>query len=150
MRKKTIEDYVEIIYVLGGNNGRVRTSQIANALSLSPASVTEVLQKLAEEEYIQYRPYNGAMLLEKGQRLAMETKKRHDTLKKVLMLLGVEESIAEEDACKIEHIVHPETMRRIRKFVEFASNRPEAPLFLENFEWFVQTGKRRVCPREKK
>ena len=65
MRKKTIEDYAEIIYILEEEKGMVHTNDIASALDINPASVTEIFQKLNDEGYINYEKYTGVTLTEK-------------------------------------------------------------------------------------
>jgi len=145
MRKKTIEDYVELIYMLQDKAGKVRTNDVASALDISPASVTEFFQKLSDEDYINYEKYNGVTLTSKGKKIAIETKRKHVTLKKFLMILGINEKTADEDACKIEHIVNPETMKRLTKFVEFVQKFKEEPRWLDNFEHFYKTGEYFEC-----
>ena len=145
MRKKTIEDYVELIYILQDKTGKVHTNDIASALDISPASVTEIFQKLSNEEYINYEKYSGVSLTSKGKKIAIETKRKHDTLKKFLMILGITEKTADKDACKIEHIVTSETMNRLTKFVEFVQKFKEGPRWLDNFEHFYETGKYFEC-----
>ena len=145
MRKKTIEDYVELIYIMQEGKEIVHTNDIASALDINPASVTEIFQKLSDEEYINYEKYSGVTLTEKGRRIAVKTKKKHDTLKSFLMLLGVEEKIAEEDACKIEHHVNQETMRKLKKFVKFAKLEDGCTRWLDHFKYYDDTGKYIVC-----
>ena len=145
MRKKTIEDYVELIYILQDKTGKVHTNDVAFALDISPASVTEIFQKLSDENYINYEKYSGVTLTSKGKKIAIEIKIKHDTLKKFLMILGITEKTADEDACKIEHIVTPETMKRLAKFVEFVQKFKEGPRWLDNFEHFYETGEYFEC-----
>jgi len=145
MRKKTIEDYVEIIYILQDKTGKVHTNDIASALDISPASVTEIFQKLSDENYINYEKYSGVSLTSKGKKIAIETKRKHDTLKKFLMILGITEKTADDDACKIEHIVTPETMNRLTKFVEFVQKFKEGARWLDNFEHFYENGEYFEC-----
>lgn len=150
MKKKTIEDYVELIYVLSSKGkARVKTSEVASSLSLSPASVTEVFQKLSSEGFLDYVPYGGVLLTAKGRRVAVETKRRHDTLKQLLVLLGVNEGVAEEDACRIEHVVHAETMSHLRKFVEFVQMKDGMPRWLENYNRFFETGEFEDCSQSR-
>ena len=118
MRKKTIEDYVELIYDLQKTGKRVHTNDIAHAFGINPASVTEIFQKLSREDYINYKKYSGATLTKKGRTVAIETKERRDKLIEFLMILGVDRKIAEADACEMEHILHASTMKKIIKFVE--------------------------------
>ena len=145
MRKKTIEDYVELIYILQEGKETVHTKDIASALEIKPASVTEIFQKLSDEDYINYEKYTGVTLTEKGRKIAMNTKKKHDTLKSFLILLGVDEEIADEDACKIEHHVNPETMRKLRKFVKFAKLDDGCTKWLDHFKYYDETGRYIVC-----
>lgn len=148
MRKKTIEDYVELIYVLEKKKNKVHTNDVANILSISPASVTEIFQKLSDEDYIIYEKYSGVRLTTKGKKIAVETKRKHDTLKSFLMILGVSEDIADEDACKIEHITNPETMKRFTKFVEFVKKINQEPKWLTRFRHYYSTGEYLPCTIE--
>jgi Mn-dependent DtxR family transcriptional regulator len=122
LRKKTIEDYIELIYGLQKEKKRVHTNDIASAFDINPASVSEIFQKLSEEGYIDYEKYNGAILTKKGEKLAIKTLDRHNQLKEFLMILGVDDKTAEIDACEMEHILHKSTMEAIIKFVENKKN----------------------------
>ena len=117
MRIKTIEDYIELIYGLQKRKKRVHTNDIASAFDITPASVTEIFQKLSEEGYIDYEKYNGAILTKKGETLAIKTLDRHLQLKEFLVILGVDDKTAEIDACEMEHILHKSSMDAIIKFV---------------------------------
>ena len=145
MRKKTIEDYVELIYILQGKNGRVHTNSIASVLNINPASVTEIFQKLSNEGYIDYEKYSGVTLTKKGKQIARKTKEKHDVLKKFLMILGVDKRIADEDACKIEHVVNVKTMDKLTKFVEFVNQEKDGMRWLDRFKYFYETGKYVKC-----
>ena len=133
MRKKTIEDYVEMIYMLQKMKDRVKTNDIASAFNISPASVTEIFQKLAEEGYINYERYGGVTLRIKGEKIAVDTIKKHNILREFLISLGVREKIANEDACKIEHVINKETMNRLTKFVDFASKSNKKSGWIDRF-----------------
>ena len=146
MRKKTIEDYVELVYDLQKGKKRVHTNDIAVRLNINPASVTEIFQKLSDEGYINYEKYSGATLTKKGIKVAKETKKRHDTLKEFLLLLGIDKKTADEDACEMEHILHPKTMETIIKFVEVIKHCEVTPFWIERLKIYVKTGKLSECP----
>ena len=148
MRQKTIEDYVELIYDLEKNKKRVHTNDIANALSINPASVTEVIQKLDAEGFVNYEKYSGATLTSKGIKLAKQIKNKHDNITEFLILLGVNKKIAEKDACEMEHILHPSTMDIITKFVEVMKHCKVTPFWLNRLKEYVQTGKLSECPPE--
>jgi len=151
LKMKTIEDYVELVYNIQKKKKRVQTNDVAFALNINPASVTEIFQKLSNEGYIDYEKYSGVKLTGKGKKIAVRTKNKHDTLKKFLVILGVSEEIADEDACKIEHSVNQETMEILRKFVEFARIEDGCSRWLDHFKYFDETGKYIKCsPRNEK
>jgi Mn-dependent DtxR family transcriptional regulator len=118
LRKKTVEDYVELLYNLQKDKKVVHTNDIAYELDIKPSSVTEIFQKLNKEGYLNYEKYSGVTLTEKGKKIALDTKKKHNKITEFLIILGVDEKIAENDACEMEHILHPKTMEKIIKFVE--------------------------------
>lgn len=145
MRKRTIEDYAELVYIIQKEKQKVHTNDVATALDINPASVTEIFQKLSDEGYINYKKYSGVTLTKKGKDIAIKTKKRHDTLKNFLVIIGVDEKIADEDACKIEHNVNKETMKKLRKFVEFTELEDGCTRWLDHFKYFDKTGKHILC-----
>ena len=148
MRKKTIEDYVEVIYDLQKNKEKVHTNDIAEHLKINPASVTEIFQKLSNEGYIDYEKYSGVTLTQKGKRLAIKTRSRHDTLAEFLRILGVDEKIAQNDACEMEHILNKSTMDSIIKFVEVINSCEFTPFWLNRLRRYIKTGKLSKCPAE--
>ncbi len=146
LRKKTIEDYVELLYYLKKDEKKVHTNDIANAFGVNPASVTEVLQKLSDEGFVDYEKYSGASLTKKGKRLAVETRKKHDKLKEFFVLLGVDKKIAERDACEMEHFLHSTTLDIIFKFVEILNDCNSSPFWLNRLKKYVKTGILDECP----
>ena len=145
MRKKTIEDYVELLYMLEQEQSPVHTNTVAQAFAITPASVTEMFQKLDGEDYIHYERYTGVTLTLKGKRLARATQQKHDILKQFLMLIGVDEKTADTDACRIEHIVTPRTLKKLTKFVEFAEQEHGHARWLDHFLYYDKTGKYITC-----
>ncbi|WP_276814433.1 metal-dependent transcriptional regulator [Desulfurococcus amylolyticus] len=110
------EEYLEVIYVLS-MNGRPKVREIARRLCVKPSSVVEFLRKLANEGYIIYEKGGKIELTEKGLKVAREIHERHKLLELFLESLGVPREIAEEDACKMEHILHPVTISKIREYL---------------------------------
>jgi len=148
MRKRTIEDYVELVYDIQKGKNRVHTNDIAYALNINPASVTEIFQKLSAEGYVSYKKYSGIKLTNKGKNIALKIKKKHKKLKEFLILLGIDKNIAEKDACEMEHILHPITMDTVIKFVEVVKKCEVTPFWLERLKEYVSTGKLSKCPPE--
>jgi Mn-dependent DtxR family transcriptional regulator len=147
-----MEDYLEAIYWQIEGKGEARTSDISSFLGHKPSSVTEMLEKLSERGLIRHEKYGGILLTPRGKEIAEEVSGRHKTLARFLELLGVDRKTAEIDACKIEHVVDPKSMRRIKGLVEFIQTTPEEPKWLKHYEHFVKTGKHVKCrsPRERK
>lgn len=148
MKTKTIEDYVELVYNLEKNKKPVHTNDVASALNINPASVTEIFQKLSREGYLHYKRYSGASLTRKGKELAIKTKNKHDSLTEFLAILGVEKGIAEKDACEMEHILHPSTVDIVVKFVEIVNQCKVTPFWLNRLKQYIETGKLPECPSE--
>ena len=149
MRKKTIEEYVEIIYEIQKKKKKVHTNNIASALDINPSSVTEMFHKLTNEGYVFYEKYNGVILTDKGKSIAIMLKKRHETLRHFLELLGVDKEIANNDACRIEHNVNPQTVKKLRKFIEYAKRENACSRWLDHFKYFDETGKFIICSPKK-
>lgn len=148
MKKKTIEDYIELINDIQKDENRVHTNDIASAFNINPASVTEILQKLDQDGFVDYKKYSGVILSLKGKNLAIAIKKRHEKLKEFLILLGVNKDIAEKDACEMEHILHQKTMDTVIKFVEVVKNCEVTPFWLNRLKQYVKTGKLQKCPSD--
>ena len=145
MRQKTIEEYVEVIFDIQQIKKSAHTNDVALSLNVNPASVTEMFSKLTEEGYTFYEKYSGVTLTEKGRKIALSLKKKHETLKHFFEILGIEKKIADADACKIEHNVHPETVKKLRKFVEFAKKEDSCNRWLDHFKYFEKTGEFIIC-----
>ncbi|MDI6639269.1 MAG: transcriptional regulator MntR [Methanocellales archaeon] len=145
MISQSVEDCLETIYELTKEKGYARTTEISSSLGVQPPSVTEMIQKLGENEFLFYEKYKGVTLTPKGEELAKSIKQRHMTLAKLLKILGIDDETAEKDACRIEHNVHPTTMKRLAKFVEFVHEMAHHPTWLKHFEHYVKTGEHLEC-----
>ncbi|RLI85973.1 MAG: metal-dependent transcriptional regulator [Archaeoglobales archaeon] len=149
MLGRRAEDYLEAIYELCKNRGFARVKEIAVYLNVRPATVSEMLEKLSREGYVIYRKRLFVALTEKGKEVAMDVRERRETLVKFLTALGIPKDIAERDACTIEHILHPETVKQLKNFVKFIEDCPAvSPKWLEHFKEYCRTGKH-PCDRVK-
>ena len=103
-QKKSVEDYLKVIYVISKQK-EVHGADIAGELKVSRPTVSVALKALAEEGYIFVDDAYEVHLTVKGRRIAEDTYERHDTLRQLLMSLGVDEKTAAADACEMEHAV---------------------------------------------
>lgn len=148
-KKKTIEEYIEVIYVLQKKDGRAHTVRIASEMEIKPPSVTEILHKLQGEGYIIYQTHRGAVLTPSGEKIAKKLMKKHKVIADFLEIIGIKSELAEIDACQIEHHVSKETMNRLEKFVEFVNNAPHDPKWISHFEHYCKTSQRVKCELSK-
>lgn len=110
---RSAEDYLETILVLKERLGKVRSIDIVNELEFSKPSVSVAMKKLRENGYIEMDSEGFITLLESGMAVASRIYERHKSLTSFLVMIGVEEKTAEEDACKIEHYISDDTFKRL-------------------------------------
>ncbi len=115
--QESAENYLETILVLGKEKGNVRSIDIANALSFSKPSVSVAMKNLRENGYILMDKDGFIALTEKGHEIAETIYERHTLLSSFLMYLGVSEETASQDACRIEHVISPESFEALKKHV---------------------------------
>ena len=108
------EDYLKIIASIVEEKGYAKVKDVAKEMKLGPSTVTGMFKKLDKKGYINYEKYGGVTLTDKGTEIAHKTKETYGMLKEFLMHLGVSEKIAEEDACKIEHILNPKLQKHLK------------------------------------
>lgn len=114
------EDYLEAILVLQKkHDGTVFSVDIANHLGFSKPSVSRAMGILERDGYIEFGLHNKIILTEKGLEKATDIYSRHKLLTKFLMMItGVPEDQAEENACRVEHDIDADIVEGIRKWVE--------------------------------
>jgi Mn-dependent DtxR family transcriptional regulator len=113
------EDYIETIYLLKKKKGMVRSIDVANELNFSRPSVSRAVGLLKDDGLLTVEDDGELVLTELGLKKAKSVYEKHTNLTKFLMLTaGVNEDIAETDACRIEHIISPETFKGIKKFLK--------------------------------
>ncbi len=126
MATPSMEDYLERIYQLMQEKGYARVVDIANLLNVQSPSVTRMIQKLADEQFLEYEKYRGIVLTPKGESLGKAVKRRHKTLAEFLRMIGVtDETTVFRDVEGIEHHVSPATMDAIRSLVHFFQENPD-------------------------
>ncbi len=113
------EDYIETIYLLKKKKGAVRSIDVANELGFSRPSVSRAVSILKENGLITVEGDGELVLTEEGVKTAKHVYEKHTNLTKFLMMTaGVNEKIAETDACRIEHIISPETFKGIKRYIK--------------------------------
>ena len=115
---KSLEDYIEIVYVLIHEKRRARVRDIATALKVKMPSVVKGISELKKLALVTQEPYGDVELTAKGRRIATVILNRHTKIREFLMRLGVSRRIADKDACLMEHILSAETMDKIRDFLK--------------------------------
>ena len=124
---KSLEDYIETIYVLIKDKGAARVRDVAADLHVKMPSVVKALADLKKLELVTQEPYGDIELTAKGRKVATGVLTRHTILKAFLVKLGVTEQVADNYACLIEHILSAQTMDRIRDFLGKTPAQPDAP-----------------------
>jgi len=112
---KSAEDYLEMILMLSEEKGYVRSIDIAAGLNVTKPSVSYAMKQLRENGYITMDQDNYISLTDSGLAIAQKMFNRHKAITRFLIQIGVDEEIAREDACKIEHDISPETFQAILK-----------------------------------
>ncbi len=118
MEQKTTQDYLKTIYSLTKNGKLVSNNAIAQKLNVAPASVTEMLKKLAEQNYIQHSPYHGSILTEKGLIEAKKITRKHRLLETFLSdVLHIGKDKVHTQACEMEHALSDEAEESLCRFL---------------------------------
>ena len=119
------EDYLEAINSLIDEKGFAASVDIAERMNVSKPTVTSIVKKLDRQGFLIHVKYRGIKLTDKGKKLAEEMQRRHRLITDFLMLFGVGESIARQDAERIEHGLHSATIEKLGNFTEFVLSNPE-------------------------
>jgi DtxR family Mn-dependent transcriptional regulator len=128
-----MEQYLETIYDLQEKWGAASVTDIAQIRKVKSPSVTYVLQKLKDLGLVNYKKYRSVTLTSNGRRIAKKLEKTHETLSSFFIMIGVDESLADDDACELEHVVCHETAEKLAQFVEWIEKNPEGSKLLETF-----------------
>lgn len=109
------ENYLETILILSTKLPVVRSVDIANELGFKKSSVSIAMKNLRTKEYITVTDAGFIYLTDEGKKQAEAVYERHELIKALLISLGVDPTIAEEDACRVEHVISEETFQAIKK-----------------------------------
>ena len=115
----SMENYLEMIAMLGKENNIVRVTQLSTALGVKKSSVSAALAKLSKQGLVRHERYSYVELTPEGEKIANDILHRHEVLEQFLVeILGVNQKVAWKDACEMEHYISPVTIQKLTMFVE--------------------------------
>jgi len=119
----SMEDYLEAILEIEKSKRVVRVRDVAKKLGVTMPSVNGALKNLEAKGLISHEKYEYIELTHAGSQKASKILKTHKTIYKFLKdILGVDEETAEQDACKIEHVLSASTLKKISTFIDDQTN----------------------------
>lgn len=115
----SLEDYLEAVFVLSKQKGNVRLTDIAEHLGVSKPSVNRAVNTLTQNGFLEHVTYGDIVITPAGESYAANVLRRHKLIKQFLISeLGVDEKIAERDACQMEHVMSPVTIDKLYEYLE--------------------------------
>jgi len=118
MEQKSTQDYLKTVYILSKSGELASTTEISQKLNVAPSSVTEMLKKLAQDGYIDYSPYHGSALTEKGLQEAKRVTRKHRLLETFLSdVLHIGKENVHTQACQMEHTLSDEAEESLCRFL---------------------------------
>jgi len=126
MTRRSVEDYLKAIYDLSQNGKPVSTTEISRTLKVAPASVTEMLKKIAEKGYIVHSPYHGTKLTSTGRRIAEKIVRKHRLLERFLHdVLKIDKVKVHDQACGMEHSLSDDAAESLCRFLRHPDRCPD-------------------------
>lgn len=116
--RKSSEDYLETMLIMQERHGYIRSIDIAAELGVTKPSVSYATKRLRENGYITMDKEGLITLTDMGMEIAESMYERHRLLTQFFVRLGIDEKVAREDACKIEHDLSEETFQAIKRHAE--------------------------------
>jgi len=139
----SLEDYLEAIFELCKAGKIARSKDIAQRLCVSRASVTGALRSLCQKGLIDYKPYGYIELTENGKVVAGRIAGRHTVLESFFMdILGLDEALAKESACKAEHALGQQVVGRLMDYIAFVSQKKSPHNHCTEFQQFFSDRQR--------
>lgn len=130
------EDYLKLIYELGGYQKKVCNKAIVTGLNVSPASVSEMVAKLEKEKVVRHTPYQGVQLTEKGMKYASSLIRKHRLWEVFLVKhLNYSWNDVHAEAELLEHSTSNELINRLEQFLDSPLTCPHGGIIPENEEF---------------
>jgi DtxR family Mn-dependent transcriptional regulator len=127
----SIQDYLKSVYKLQAADGRVTIGALAKDQSVSPASASAMVKKLAALDLLEHEPYRGAVLTDAGERVALEVIRHHR-----LIELGLHVDDVHDEADRLEHVISEELESRIDRALGYPTHDPHGdPIPDANLNW---------------
>ncbi|MFH1438756.1 MAG: DtxR family transcriptional regulator [Pseudomonadota bacterium] len=141
----SVENYLETIFLLSEEKRVVRVKDIAKKMHVSMPSVNYALKTLKRKGLVKQERYGDIQMTPPGKERAERIYKKHRALVSFFQkILNVDEKIADQDACAIEHCISAETQEKLVQFISFFETcpLPDGPEWKKNFEYFCAHGER--------
>ncbi len=111
---ESAEDYLEMILVLQRKKGNVRSIDIVREMNFSKPSISIAMKKLRNDGLITIDEDHYIHLSDEGQAIAEKIYERHIVIGKMLMKIGVDETTAFKEACRMEHVISQDTFEKMK------------------------------------
>jgi DtxR family Mn-dependent transcriptional regulator len=134
---ESIQDYLKSVYKLEDAHGRVTIGDLARDQSVSPASASAMVKKLAALDLLEHERYRGARLTAAGRRVALEVIRHHRLLELYLAeTLGLDVDAVHDEADRLEHVISEELESRIDSALGYPTHDPHGdPIPDANLNW---------------
>lgn len=121
-----LEDYLEAILTLEQTKGAARVRDIADAVSVHKSTVTAALKALSDKGLLNYSPYELATLTPAGRAMAEGITQNHAAIRRFLRdVLLLEDGVAERNACRMEHVMEPDVLERMKLYARLVRDQRE-------------------------
>ena len=118
VNNESAENYLETILILSKKLPVVRSGDVANELGFKKSSVSIAMKNLREKGHITVSDAGFIFLTDTGRAIADMIYERHESITAFFVSLGVPEAIAAEDACRIEHVISPESFSALKNYLK--------------------------------
>ena len=115
---ESAEMYLETIYLLSLKSNTVKSIDVAESMGYSKPCVSRAVSLLKQGEYLKVENDGSLCLTTKGFDAAKSVFERHKILTEFLISIGVDDVTADNDACKIEHVISSKTISAIKKYMK--------------------------------
>lgn len=116
--RESQETYLETILLLKQKNSVVYSVDIANELNYSRASVSRAVNLLCKKGFISVDKSGAINFTEEGNTHALQVYDRHKVIKKLLVKIGANNELAEDNACRIEHVISEDLVDIIKSYID--------------------------------